>query len=156
MADKDYRTLSAAFMAVLFTVHQNFFRKATITLPINHFTVLMILHDEGPMTIRDMGQILVMSKQQMTPILDKLAKQDCISRTALPHDRRFMQVSLTPKGNTIIEDFNEQLRLRIETGLRTLNDEEFDRLTESVDVFKLSIEKMSIDRMTLPNKASIL
>ena len=152
MPEKDYKTLSVAFMAALFAVHQNFFRKATITMPVNHFTVLMILHDEGPMTIWDMGKLLVMSKQQMTPILDKLAKYDCIIREPLPADRRFTQVSLTRKGNNIIEDFNEQLRLRIEKGLQTLGDEDFDRLADSVGAFKLSIDKMAINKAKAKTK----
>ena len=152
MPEKDYKTLSVAFMAALCAVHQNFFRKATITMPVNHFTVLMILHDEGPMTIRDMGKLLVMSKQQMTPILDKLAKYDCIIREPLPADRRFTQVSLTRKGNNIIEDFNEQLRLRIEKGLQTLGDEDFDRLADSVGAFKLSIDKMAINKAKAKTK----
>ena len=149
---KNKREISQKFMDTLLVVHQHFFRPLAIPLPANHFAVLIVLKDGGPITITAVGKLLLMSKQQMTPILDKLAKYDCIIREPLPADRRFTQVSLTRKGNNIIEDFNEQLRLRIEKGLQTLGDEDFDRLADSVGAFKLSIDKMAINKAKAKTK----
>ena len=46
-------------------------------------------------------------------------------------DRRFIEISLTDEGRQIIASFDELLRQRIETDLRTLSEKELAAVTES-------------------------
>ena len=67
----NHAALSEKFMQMLFVTHYNFFRQTAIPIPANHFGVLLILSDHGPSTVSDLCIYLRMSKQQMTPIINK-------------------------------------------------------------------------------------
>ena len=102
MLPKSDKVLSEKFMQMLFVVHYNFFRKTTIPIPANHFGVLLVLRDLGPATISEISLYLCMSKQQMTPIINKLVKSSLLSRTTPPEDRRCTLLDLTEKGKAIL------------------------------------------------------
>ena len=145
ISDANYHKLSEEFMAAVIAVHQKFFRKAVMPIPVSHFLLLQVLSNEGPMTIRDLGEILQLSKQQMTPLLDRLEKSEVISRQPRENDRRFIIVSLTEKGQSIVDAFNEKLRQRVEKGLRTLSDNDFNKIADSTVIFSQCIKQMDTD-----------
>lgn len=131
MESQEYEVLSESFMRIIVAIHRNFFRQMKLPLPINQFSVLKVLENEGPLTSRDLGEVLAISKQQLTPILEKLEQRTCIIRRVMVSDRRFIEISLTDEGRQIIASFDELLRQRIETDLRTLSEKELAAVTES-------------------------
>lgn len=142
VTDEQYRTLSRQFMSSFIAIHQKFFRKAVMPIPLNQFLILQVLSNDGPTTMHDLSAILLLSKQQMTPLIEKLVRLDMISREPMPNDRRFTVVSLTPHGQSIVDAFNEQLRQRVESGLRTLPDEDIKQLSVSGVQFADCIDRM--------------
>ena len=131
MESQEYEILSESFMHIIVAIHRNFFRQMKLPLPINQFSVLKVLENEGPLTSRDLGEVLAISKQQLTPILEKLEQRACIIRRVMVSDRRFIEISLTDEGRQIIASFDELLRQRIETDLRTLSGKELAAVTGS-------------------------
>lgn len=98
MESQEYEVLSESFMRIIVAIHRNFFRQMKLPLPINQFSVLKVLENEGPLTSRDLGEVLAISKQQLTPILEKLEQRTCIIRRVMVSDRRFIEISLTDEG----------------------------------------------------------
>ena len=137
-----YREISLSLMNAMISIHQNFIRREKVNMPINYFTLLAVLHDEGTLSIRDLSHLVVMSKQQLTPMIDKLVKNGSITKHIRSDDRRFTLLSLTEKGRAIIEDFHEQLRHRLEDALKTLPNEDLTKLADSLNIFNASISKM--------------
>ena len=140
--DADYRKLSEKFIDTLCSIHQNFFRQTTIPIPGNNFMVLVILQNEGESTITRIGTILHMSKQQMTPIINKLTKDGFVTKAISTEDRRYTNISLTPKGQNLLDQHSEEIRRRFEQGALRLSPEEVKQFTVSLDIFVSSIEQM--------------
>ena len=140
--DAKYRKLSEKFIDTLCSIHQNFFRQTTIPIPGNNFMVLVVLQNEGDSTITRMGTLLHMSKQQMTPIINRLAKDGFITKAISPEDRRYTNISLTPKGQELLDGHSGNIRKRFEQGALHLSPDEIERFTTSLDTFVSSIERM--------------
>ena len=138
----NYRRLSEKFIDTLCSIHQNFFRQTTIPIPGNNFMVLVVLQNEGDSTITRMGTLLHMSKQQMTPIINKLAKDGFITKKVSAEDRRYTNISLTPKGQQLLDDHSENIRKRFEQGALRLSPDEVEEFTASLDTFVSSVERM--------------
>ena len=134
--------LSEKFMQMLFVVHYHFFRQTAFPIPASHFGTLLVLSDLGPATISDISTCLHMSKQQMTPIINRLAKDGFITKAISPEDRRYTNISLTPKGQELLDGHSENIRKRFEQGALHLSPDEIERFTTSLDTFVSSIERM--------------
>ena len=61
MGSHEYEILSESFMHIIVAIHRNFFRQMKLPLPINQFSVLKVLENEGPLTSRDLGEVLSIS-----------------------------------------------------------------------------------------------
>jgi len=142
VSDEEYKALSRQFMSSFIAIHQKFFRNAVMPIPLNQFLLLQVLSNDGPTTIRNLCKNLLLSKQQMSPLVEKLLRMKLIIREPLHNDRRFMIVSLTPLGQSTVDAFNEQLRQRVENGLRTLPDEDISYMSQSAVIFADCIDRM--------------
>ncbi len=138
----DYTLLSEKFIDTLCSIHQNFFRQTAIPIPGNNFMVLVVLQNEGTSTITKIGALLHMSKQQMTPIVNKLTKDGYILKEISPEDHRYIRISLTKNGQQLLDEHTENIRLRFEHSVSKLTDAEIKSFTSSLDNFVSSINKM--------------
>ena len=143
MESREYKLLSETFMHIIVALHRMFFRQMSLPLPINQFSVLKVLDNEGPLTGRALGELLAISKQQLSPILDKLEKNACILRRPMASDRRFIEISLTDTGRRIITSFDEVLRQRIERDLLTLSKEQIAAVTASTTTLRKFLDHLA-------------
>ncbi|KUL32046.1 MarR family winged helix-turn-helix transcriptional regulator [Streptomyces regalis] len=97
------------------------------------FDVLATLRRSGePYTLspRQLSATLMLTTGGMTGRLDKLERAGLLRRSPDPHDRRGLQVTLTDKGLTIIDEaVGAGLAVQTEA-LSTLDDEQADRLAD--------------------------
>ena len=143
MENQSHAILSETFLRIIVAIHRNFFRQMKLPLPINQFSVLKVLDNEGALTGRDLGDLLSISKQQLTPLLDKLEKRTYILRRPMPTDRRFTEISLTAEGRQVIASFDEILRQRIERDLYTLSDAQVAALTTSTATIRKFLDHLA-------------
>lgn len=139
--------LSEKFMQMLFVVHYHFFRQTAFPIPASHFGTLLVLSDLGPATISDISTCLHMSKQQMTPIINKLVRSGLVSRSTPPADRRCTLLELTAQGQAILGNHSEKIRLRFIQGLEKLPPEDTHIFGVAIDNFTSAVQKM----FPLPN-----
>lgn len=151
MENQSHAILSETFLRIIVAIHRNFFRQMKLPLPINQFSVLKVLDNEGPLTGRDLGDLLAISKQQLTPILDKLEKRTYILRRPMPADRRFTEISLTEEGRQVIASFDEILRQRIERDLYNLSEAQIAALTTSTATIRKFLDHLA-SAPPLPNE----
>ncbi len=71
-------------------------------LTISQFGVLEALHHKGPLCQRDIASKILKSTGNITLVIDNLEKQGLVRRERISDDRRYLTVSLTPEGETLI------------------------------------------------------
>ncbi|NIA20352.1 MAG: MarR family transcriptional regulator [Xanthomonadaceae bacterium] len=68
---------------------------------------MMALAENGPLTQKQLSEILALENPTVTRTIDRLAEKDFVVRQPVPRDRRSSLISLTEKGNGIRRQINE-------------------------------------------------
>lgn len=76
----------------------------TLGLTMSQLGVLEALLHLGPMCQREMGDKLLMSRANVTTVVDNLERHGLVKRTQDGEDRRMLKLNLTPKGEELIRD----------------------------------------------------
>ena len=62
----------------------------------------------GVMTVGELAKRLLLRPHSTAELVNRLAAADLISRDAAPHDRRMVNLQLTPKGETILAKLSDR------------------------------------------------
>ena len=68
---------------------------------------MMALAENGPLTQKQLSEILALENSTVTRTIDRLVEKDFVVRQPVPHDRRSSIISLTEKGDGIRQQINE-------------------------------------------------
>lgn len=136
------RAMSSSFIEMLVLIHRKFYRGITTPVPLNQFAVLMVLRVEEPASPKFIGDILHISKQQMTSITERLVDAGFVTRATDPSDRRRLLLSLTDDGARVLDDQNDVVRRKFIESLAGLTDAEQDELASSIRTISHYVEKM--------------
>lgn len=79
-----------------------------ISLP--QFLVLVFLGKNGPSKMSDLAHLMDVTTPAMTGVVSRLVKGGYVRRTYDSKDRRIIIIKLTPKGERVIRNVNEQRR----------------------------------------------
>lgn len=95
---------------IMMTYNHKLWRTAALPLPLNHFAVMYYLFEKEDTfaTVTELAKHLSISKQQMSPIIDKLVKKEFIKKTCLSKDRRYSQISLSEKGRNFLRNIKNR------------------------------------------------
>lgn len=93
------------------------------------YSVLAQLDSHGPHTPRELADREHVQAPSMTRIVNALAEQGFVSRSAHPGDGRQVQVSITPAGEAALEEARDQRTAWLAQRVAGLSPE--DRLTLS-------------------------
>ena len=85
---------------------------------------MMALAENGPLTQKQLSEILVLENSTVTRTIDRLAEKGFVVRQVVPHDRRSSLISLTEKGEGIRQQINEVGRCFMGWVTRDLTDDE--------------------------------
>ncbi|MCW2889394.1 MAG: hypothetical protein QOE54_5518 [Streptosporangiaceae bacterium] len=73
-------------------------------LPVSWFEVLLWLyHQDASVSVSDLGSCTMLSRSQVSRVLDALRERGLIVRTQSPTDARSVGVALTPEGRVLFE-----------------------------------------------------
>lgn len=72
------------------------------------YTVLAQLHGHGPSTLRELAEREHVQAPSMTRIVNALAEQGFVTRTAHPDDGRQVRVDITPAGTAVMQEARNQ------------------------------------------------
>ena len=75
----------------------------------NQFTTLELLSVAGPLMVREIAEILQISKAAASKNINGLVKLNLAQRRTLPKDRRHTLVYLTNNGHQIIDNFHSEV-----------------------------------------------
>jgi len=134
--------LSQQFVEIMVLLHNNFGRQTQVPLPLNQFGVLCALMDTQGLAIIDLSRQLNISKQQMTNVIEKLLTAGYVSKNPDPKDRRRFVVTISDKGEKLLEEHMEQFRQRFEIHARNLTINERQELASILRRYYELINKM--------------
>ncbi|MDF7669193.1 winged helix DNA-binding protein [Lactobacillus sp. ESL0703] len=107
---------------------------ADYSITANQAEVLMILSQVGPLSLKEIGQLLICEKGSPSRLIQSLVNKNLVSKTTNKIDQRKNVLTLTKKGEELIPKINEvnhQLNTLISN--RINNEDTIDQL---ITVFK--------------------
>lgn len=102
----------------------------------HHFMILRFLSESGRLYMTEIVDSLAISRPQMTASADKLISLGYVSRVPDANDRRKINLVITERGKTLIEQINMEIGQRIDEVLLRLSPQEIVVLEKGLEVFK--------------------
>ena len=95
----------------------------------NHVMVMKVLLKSGPIPTSAIAKELLISKPQMTHLIDKLIEMDMVERQPNLGDRRVINIALTVKGRIMVEECETLIKNKGRSRLAHLNTKELEELS---------------------------
>lgn len=100
------------------------------SVTLSQFNVLDALYHLGPLSQKALADKLLKSGGNITLVIDNLEKQKFVKRKKNKDDRRFVSISLTPKGESVIKEILPDVVSVIKKRMTSLSDEEHSVLQD--------------------------
>lgn len=113
-----------------------------ICIPLSHMKVIFYLINNGPSSVSKIANDLVISKPNMTPIIDNLISEGYVVRYDDPNDRRIIIVEATEKAKNLINQKRQETVEYFSDKLSTLSNEDIETLKSLLPVLSKIIMKM--------------
>ena len=94
---------------------------------------LMWVGGDGPLTMGEVAQRIGVNVKTVTGIVDRLEARGAVERERDPSDRRVVRVRLTPAGEALFKQFDQQIRDRVTSFLSFLPPEDAQALVRIVE-----------------------
>ena len=111
-------------------------------LPPSHVKVIFYLLNNGSSSVSDIASNLGISKPNMTPIIDKLLRDDLVHRTEDPKDRRIVRIALTQKALDISTEHKKILKELLFSKLSTLSNDDLKQMENLISQLNNIIIKL--------------
>ncbi|MBA4602643.1 MarR family winged helix-turn-helix transcriptional regulator [Thermoactinomyces mirandus] len=116
---------------------------------LNHFpvtppqlTALLLLRDEGDLTIGELSQKMFLACSTMTDMIDRMEKNGVVKRVKDENDRRVVRIHLLDKGRQIIHEVLAARRQYLANVLSHLSYEETEQIKTHLSVLYEEMKKM--------------
>ncbi len=97
-----HHEFAQSLLEILIFIHEYLVDNMRASMSPNHYRTLIMLKHFGPDNMGSLAKKIAVSKQQMTPIIDRLAKDELIIRMPSETDRRIINIALTDKGEALL------------------------------------------------------
>lgn len=91
----------------------------TYSLTLKHFRVLLAIYNNNNISQKEVSELLKVDRTTVVHLVDKLEEKNYIKRETNQEDRRSFQLTLTNKGNFIMEPL---WKIRSEIEMQVVND----------------------------------
>lgn len=98
-----------------------------------------LVHEKG-MTVKDLIEFLLLSRQNLTAVLDRLEAREWIERVKDPDDGRSRLIRLSPEGNRVWKSMQGPIEAFYGGALSALSDAEQVQLYQLLDRLKNGLE----------------
>ncbi len=109
-----------------------------LTEPQFNILILLAQTEEG-MLLSKIGEKLLVTRANVTGLVDRLERDGLIARNGLPQDRRVCVAKVTKKGLEVLRRVVPLLAQRINDATKALGEEEKKSLIESLRKIRYSI-----------------
>ncbi|MEQ8174585.1 MAG: MarR family transcriptional regulator [Syntrophomonadaceae bacterium] len=133
------------FMGLLSYMRTYYFR------PAEHFTrmrfghihmhALSFIAKRGSCTMRELAAELMVSKQQLTQLVDRMVDAGQVVRKPDENDRRLVRIELSDKGRSMFKEMGAGLKNNFREKLSQIPDSELDELEDMLPRILKILEK---------------
>ena len=106
---------------------RRFFKRLGSSEAFFNFMIMLRRADE-PMTQRQLSELLLVDKSNVTGLLDRLTKAGLVRRNRVLGDRRSYHVTLTERGREVIDELDAHYTATAELLMADFSDEERDEM----------------------------
>ncbi|NPV90604.1 MAG: MarR family transcriptional regulator [Firmicutes bacterium] len=128
------------FLTLLGFMRERFFRPATQMtrnwLSPGQFHALVILDKNGPMSMSELAGEMKVSKQQLTPLINKLIDSGLAARKTDESDRRIIRIEITDSGGDKVHSLMTEMRQRFRKRIQVLPEHELAELDQMLKRIK--------------------
>ncbi|ACL75547.1 MarR family winged helix-turn-helix transcriptional regulator [Ruminiclostridium cellulolyticum] len=114
LAKEDMNSISNDLFLLVLHLSGRIFNPSTmfkgLPIPPSHTKVLFRLAKLGPCPVSHLANDLIISRPNMTPIIDKLIAEGYADRYDAPNDRRIIMVRLTEKAHTLLHSIEQKAK----------------------------------------------
>lgn len=132
VAEELLTTPALIFRGVRRKLFKTVFADIDIDISPLHFEIMKLLEGEGRLNITEIGEKLQIAKAQMTHLIDKLVDVGMVERQTGKDDRRMINIVLTGKGKTILEEQGSYIKSAFKETLACLTAEELKDISASL------------------------
>lgn len=130
------------------TIFTNYMKKAIQessqgvfkTITSSQYFVMKFLKEQGSSNVSDLANELQFTLSAITSLSDKLIKLGYLKRERSKSDRRIVQLSLTEKGETVVDDMTSQRKQKILALHDNLSEQEVE---EIIRLYKKMLDHIS-------------
>ena len=102
-------------------------------LTIRQFAILHSVH-HGKKSVSELADGSNISRPAISRSVDSLVNTGLITRIPDPHDRRYIDLALSHKGERLFESLSNEVRDWMSTRLEDLSDHELNIITKALDL----------------------
>ena len=100
-----------------------------------HFAIMGML-SRGSMSVTELANSLMMTKSQMTHLIDQLVGQGIVERRPDEKDRRVINLSLTEHGGVLLADAKRKVQETIRQALAGLSADDLRAMSGALETLK--------------------
>ncbi len=104
--------------------------------------VLFTMLDRAAFTMTELARDVLISKQQLTPLVNKLVTAGLLLREPDPGDRRVVRVRISPAGSAFLESHRQEAIGIYEDMIACLDGDDLGRLSGSLAELQLIVRKL--------------
>jgi len=101
-----------------------------------HGEIIKLLEEEGPLSIGEIGDKLMIAKAQMTQLIDKLVVLNIVERRSVKGDRRKIEIALTSQGIAVLKEHKKSMDKCVMETMLPLTEKDLKSLSESLTKVK--------------------
>lgn len=113
-----------------------------LPIPPSHMKVIFHLTMKGPCPVSRIANDLMISKPNMTPIIDNLIAEGYVHRYDDPNDRRIIIVELTEKSINLLSKKRDEMKILLTEKISALSEPDIEYLRSTLPVLTDIIKKI--------------
>jgi len=113
-----------------------------VDIKLLHFEIMRVLKEEGTLHVAEIGERLRIAKAQMTHLIEKLVELNLVAREMNSADRRTLNITLTDKGRTVLEEQDTFIINAVRENMSSLTIAELEALSHSLRVLRDTLSKL--------------
>ncbi len=129
---EDLDSISSDLLNLVFLLSARIFNPNQMSkgmcIPHSHMKAILHIAHSGPCPVSKIASDLIISKPNMTPIIDNLISEGFVNRFNDPNDRRIVMIEATEKAHVFLEENKQRLKSMLAEKIAVLSDKDLEEL----------------------------
>ena len=140
----------SALVSNIITIKPMFYRALGKPVPSNSditpgaYFLMLYVKKHNSLSMSDLGKMLLISKPNVTVMVNKLIAKGFVIRSSDKRDRRIIMIQLTDSGIQFIEKNSKKYLTQIKKKLLSLSEEELEMFSISLQNVKDILSKITV------------